>query len=287
MAYSYYLALAFICVSVGLVTYQLAPVYLARLKKTPEPKFALIEKIVYRLSTIFIDVPSKRILYMFLALFCGLSVLGLVATKSIIGLFSGAAMAIILPAFIVKIIEMRRRSAFKGQLVDALMILSSSLRAGLSLIQAIEELTGEMPAPLSQEFGLLLRENHMGVPLEEAFMHLRERMKVEDLDLIITAILVARDTGGDLTQTFSRLTFTIREKEKLIGRVKSLCTQGKLQGIVMIFLPIFFAFAVFGMNKDFFNTMTQDKTGQFLIVYAVVSEIIGAYLIMKLSKIEV
>ncbi|HDZ76681.1 MAG TPA: hypothetical protein ENH41_01185 [Candidatus Omnitrophica bacterium] len=298
-----YLALGFIFASVGLVSYQLVPICQNRLKgkmgklrkaqskvdmsKIRMPKVAAVDKISKRLQAIFIEIPSQRLFQMYIGSLIGFSVLGLIFTRSILGAGVGFSIALIAPSIVIKQIEAKRKRDFTTQLVDTLMIFSSSLKAGLSLIQAMEEVVTEMPAPISQEFSLVTRENRMGVPLEEALVHLKDRMQVEELDLVITAILVARETGGNLTRTFSRLTSTIREKSKLIGRVKSLCTQAMLQGYIMIMLPIAFAIMVFGFNPGFFTIMIEDKVGQALLAYAIISEIIGAFLIFKLSKIEV
>lgn len=140
---------------------------------------------------------------------------------------------------------------------------------------------------MSQEFNLLIRENRMGVGIEDCLQHLRKRMRSDDMDLIITAILVARETGGDLTTTFRQLVFTIRERDKLLGKVKALTVQGRMQGLVMSLLPVAFAAFAFKTNPHFFDVMLKDKTGQFLIAYAIVSYIIGIFLIKVFSKVEV
>lgn len=240
-----------------------------------------------RLSAIFITVSRPKLLRMYLASFVILGIIGIILFKNIIGLVVGCVIAAILPKLMVRQLEAKHKSLFSSQLVDALMILSSSLKAGLSLIQAIEEVVTELPAPISREFDLVMRENRMGVPLEEALLHLKNRMELEELNLVVTAILVARETGGDLTQTFAQLTLTIREKKKLHGRVNALCVQAKLQGIIMGLLPIGFAIFVCSMNPGYFNKMLQESVGQALLGYAVVSEIIGLILIKKLSRIEV
>ena len=90
-----------------------------------------------------------------------------------------------------------------------------------------------MPNPISQEFSLVIRQIQMGISLEEAMTKLKKRMNIDELDMVVTAMMVARETGGDLTQTFSRVVYTIQERNKLIGRVKALCIQAKLQGAIM------------------------------------------------------
>jgi tight adherence protein B len=181
----------------------------------------------------------------------------------------------------------KRRRDFSNQLVDGLMLLSGSLKAGMSLNQSFEVLVEELPPPISDEFALLVRENHMGVPLEDCMLHLKERMPVDDLDLITTAIGIARETGGDLTEIFSQLVFTIREKAKLQGRVRALTVQGRLQGVIMGMLPIVFGIVIYFINPQNFEILLQERIGRILLVWAVAWEIIGLILIKKLSRVEV
>jgi len=145
----------------------------------------------------------------------------------------------------------------------------------------------EMPAPISHEFALVVRENKMGVDLSDCLAHLKQRMPVEDLDLINTAIGIVRDTGGDLTEVLENLVFAIREKKKLGDRVRALTVQGRLQGYIMMVLPIGFSIFIYFVNPHNFEIMLQDKLGQTLLTWAVISEAIGIIFIKKLSKIEV
>jgi tight adherence protein B len=180
-----------------------------------------------------------------------------------------------------------RKNKFQDQLVDGLMVLSSALKSGMSLNQAVEILVEEMPSPLNEEFALVMQENRMGVPLEECLQHLKQRMPLDDLGLITSAIGVARETGGDLTEIFSQLVFTIREKNKLERKVRTLTVQGRLQGVIMGILPVGFAFFISRVNPESFNVLLNTRVGQMLLVYAVASEIIGVILIKKLSRVEV
>ena len=186
-----------------------------------------------------------------------------------------------------KNLALMRRLKFQGQLVDALMILSSALKAGMSLNQSFEILVEEMPVPMSEEFSLVVRENSMGVPLDECLDHLRKRMPLDDLGLITAAVSVARETGGNLTEIFSQLVITIRDKIKLERKVRALTVQGWLQGVIMSILPVAFALFVKTINPETFNIMLNNRLGQTMLVYAVCSEIIGVFLIKKLSKVEV
>ena len=204
----------------------------------------------------------------------------------VLGALIGLTIGFLIPSIAVKKMIIARKQKFNSQISDGLMILSSCLKGGLSLLQAIEALVEELPVPISQEFGLILRENKMGVPLEESFEKLNKRLPSEELNLLTTAILVSRETGGDITQLFGTLITTIRAKLKLVDNVKTLSMQGKIQGVVMSFLPIGFAMMVYSFNPHYFDVMLSNPTGRALLVYAVVSEIIGIFLIRVFSKMN-
>ncbi|MDD5574447.1 MAG: type II secretion system F family protein [Candidatus Omnitrophica bacterium] len=240
-----------------------------------------------RLKEMFLDMdPQKLFLLNVISptVFC---IVGLAILKSLMGALAGLAVGFAIPALIVKNMIFARKARFAVQITDGLMILSSCLKGGLSLLQSIEALVEELPAPISQEFGLILRENKMGIPLEESFENLNKRMPSEELNLLTTAILVARETGGDITLLFGRLIDTIRVKSKLNENVKTLSMQGKIQGIVMSMLPIAFAILVVSFNPNYFDIMLSSPVGRGLMVYAAISECIGMYMIRMFSRINV
>jgi tight adherence protein B len=108
----------------------------------------------------------------------------------------------------------------------------------------------------------------------------------EDLDMIVTSILVARETGGDLTETFTQLVYTIREKKKLDRKIRTLTVQGRLQGLIMALLPIGFAIFLYKIQPQSLETMLKEEMGRILLVYAFVSWVIGAVLIRKFCKVD-
>ena len=235
----------------------------------------------------FVKVPAKKLFLIHTLAPLAAAAIGFLLTGKLFIALISAAFGLVLPTIIIKRLDVNRKRKFQAQLVDSLMILSSSLKGGLSLLQSIETVVEEMPAPISQEFALVLRENKMGIPLDESLEGLNRRMKSDELNLITTAISVARETGGNLPQTFTQLIYTIREKTKLMGKIRTLTTQGRLQGAIMSFLPIGFAGVVYSLNPRFFDIMLQNQLGQFLLGYALVSQLIGIFLIMKFSRVEV
>jgi len=197
-----------------------------------------------------------------------------------------ALIGFLFPGIYTKLLIAKNRKRFEDQLIDALMIMASSFRGGLSLIQAMESVTEEMPDPIQQEFLTVLGENKMGVNLDEALKHLHNRMPSAALQQMNTAILLARETGGNLPAIFSRIVNVIREQKRILGQIETLTIQGKIQGVVMSLLPVMFFFVIFSTNPSFFEHMFASKLGRIMLIYACFSEVIGAGMIWKICSFK-
>jgi tight adherence protein B len=132
----------------------------------------------------------------------------------------------------------------------------------------------------------VLGENKMGVSLEESLNHLYNRMPSPALQQVITAILLARETGGNLPAIFTRIVSSIREHRKIQSQIETLTLQGKIQGVVMSLLPIGFFFVIYSTNPSFFQHMFKSPTGRAMLIYATFSEVIGAFMIWKISTFK-
>ncbi|MCM8779752.1 MAG: type II secretion system F family protein [Candidatus Omnitrophica bacterium] len=255
-----------------------------RIKTAHEEK---ISKAAKDLDEMFVAVQKKKVFLYVTVTPLILGLVGYVLTRNLIIAAGFALFGISLPSFVIKTYERRRRGKFSAQLIDALMLLTASLKAGLSLTQAFEELVEEMAPPLSQEFNLVIKELNMGISFDEALLHLRKRMRSEDLDLIVTAISIARETGGQLPAVFSKLVYTIKERQTLRGKVSALTIQAKLQGLIMSLLPVIFVVVVYRFNPEHFQLFLKDNLGRMLLIYAIISQFIGILLIVKFSRVEV
>jgi tight adherence protein B len=219
----------------------------------------------------------------------GFSIAGLVFSPPgfrFAGVCAGVIAGIVLPNIWIKHLINQRKNKFKDQMMDALMIMSSSFRGGLSLIQAIETVVDEMPDPLHHELSIVLGENKMGVALDETLSRLYKRMPSPGLQQMITAILLARETGGNLPAIFSRIIQSIRERKKVEQNLKTLTVQGKLQAIVMTGLPILFIGAVSGSNPTFFDPMLKTPTGHKAIFACAILWTLGALSVIKISSFD-
>ena len=239
------------------------------------------------LDAMYIAMPAQNILY--LSLLCALLVAGAVAiaTGSLIGGAILAAPAFAAPRVILWYLKRRRDDLFGIQLVDALMNISSGLRAGFSLPQALEMIHREMPNPISQEFRLVCQELRLGVLMEDELANLHKRMPLPDVDLMVTAIVIVRDVGGNLSEVFDNIAHTIRERHRIEGKINALTAQGRLQAVVVSLIPIFIAGALLVVAPDFFQPMLTTAVGWLLIAAILVLEIIGALWIRRIVRIDV
>ncbi|MFA5144936.1 MAG: type II secretion system F family protein [Candidatus Omnitrophota bacterium] len=278
------LILILLFASVYLIAQPIIPFVTDKLQRAQAKKVSQAEK---QLDEMFLLVKREKLfLYYTLSpvVLAGLAML--LFHQVVIAVIAGAV-GFLLPAFVIKQMEIQRKEKFLNQLVDGLMIVSSSLKGGLSFIQAIEVLVEEMPPPISQEFGLILRENKIGLTLEDSLKRLNDRLKMNELGLVINSILVARETGGDLTKVFSKLCSTFRDNHKLKENIRTLTLQGRLQGIIMSVLPIVFVWWVLTFNRQHFDIMLNTEQGRMLLLVAVVLQIVGVLLIRKFSMVRI
>jgi len=234
------------------------------------------------------DIPLRGEEYLFLWLLSGLlpGLLGVLLNGRLASGVILSFIGLILPPLLVKRAEEKKIIKFNLQLVDALAILSNSLRASYSFHQSIELVSREMPAPLGKEFARTFREVNLGTPLEEALNNMGKRIASEDLQLIITAVLIQRQVGGNLAIILDNISETIRDRIRIQGEIKTLTAQGKISGLVIGCLPFIIVVILMLMNPKFLEPLFQSSMGIMLIIWGLVSEVIGIILIRKITAID-
>jgi len=205
---------------------------------------------------------------------------------AVFGLIAGG-LALNSPRLILVVLRRRRLQRFSLQLVDALLTMSNALRAGFSILQAFESVVKEGLNPIAQEFGVFLQQTRLGVRFEDALESLDRRVGSEDLTLMVTAIITARQTGGNLTEVFERIASTIRERMRVQGRIRSLTAQGRLQGLVVGAMPILLGFALTALDPQMMMAFFSSMPGMMMLVLIGILELIGALLIRKIVNIDV
>ena len=172
-------------------------------------------------------------------------------------------------------------------MVDALQLLSNGVRAGLSVPQAIGMIVDEMPAPISQEFNILLQQNRIGMPLEECFENLAKRVTLEDNDMFVSAVNILRETGGNLAETFDTIVDVIRERVRLQQKVDTFTAQGMFQGMTIGAMPYMLGFVYYLQDPNSMTPLFTTPVGLIMLFLAVVLDIAGIYVIMKIVKIKI
>jgi tight adherence protein B len=271
-----------ICLGVTLFTYfgvPLATKVMMDVNRNRARKFA----VEMDRSMLQDDIRKVTVFYVVGPIILGLAGFLFLPRSPVLGGVAGFILGFVGPRFYANMLMGQRRKQFDTQLVDALMIMSSSFRGGLSLIQSMEAVAEEMPDPIRAEFSIVLGENKMGVTMDDAMNRLYGRMPSPALQQMISAILLARETGGNLPLIFSRIVNSIRERRKIEENLTVLTLQGKLQAAVMSGLPIMFFIMVNATNPRYFQIMITTGTGRMLLVVCAVLWLIGTFFIIKIS----
>lgn len=180
-----------------------------------------------------------------------------------------------------------RLHKMEGQLVEMLQMLSSGLRAGFGLLQAMEASAEQIPAPLSVEIRRMLRDTAMGASVEQALAAMNERVGSPDFDIVITAILIQRSVGGNLAEILDNVAHTMRERERIKGEIRTLTSQQRMTGYVIGGIPIGLLIIFYMISPDFTGLLFTDPLGRLMLTGAVVSEVIGYLIIQRIVNIEV
>lgn len=251
-----------------------------------------VDFVMEQLDNMFKEVDRRVVFWGIIACSFGLGLLVFVLflpklfLSSVLGIIAfiiGAKIPRPFIAFLVK----RRNKIFNQQLMDGLALMSNALKSGLSVNQAIGILVEEMPNPLSQEFNLILSQNKVGVPLEDAFRNLAERIPLEDVEMFVTSIIVLRETGGNLAETFDTIVHTIRERHKVEGKISAMTKQGRLQGGVVAMMPFVLGFIFYTLDPEHIKPLFTHWIGILMLLLMLTLQIVGALLIKKIVTIRV
>ncbi len=181
----------------------------------------------------------------------------------------------------------KRLKQFAVQLPDALDMLGRALRAGQSLSAGFSLVANEMPAPLGKEFGRVFDEQNLGVPLNESLTNLTDRVPNLDLKFFATAVILQRQTGGDLAEILDKISALIRQRFQIWGQIQALTGEGRLSGIVLMALPVVLFLAVYKLNPDYFMVLFTDPLGKKMLAAAIFLQVLGALVIRKIVNIKV
>lgn len=218
--------------------------------------------------------------------FLGLAFGLLMLSNALLMAIPGGVIGFFAPSFYLGMKKSGRQQAFQRQLVDCLGLISNSLKAGYSFLQAVELVSREAPSPSKDEFARMLREHSLGLPLDDAMDSMAKRLESNDFDLTVTVVLIQRQVGGNLAEILDNIATTIRERIKLIGTINALTSQGKMGGMVITGLPFGLYGIMYLMNPDVMSMLHKHMYGYIAIVIGLIMQSMGAFVIYNLLQVE-
>jgi tight adherence protein B len=250
--------------------------------------------LVERLGTMFIEVDPQTVLLGLFACSFGIGLLVFLAFLSaglwIPGLFFAVAFTAVgwkLPRPVVDWFYRRRVEKLVLQMVDGLNLMSNGMKSGLTVVQSLGLVTQEMPNPIRQEFNLILSQNRLGVPLEEAFNNFAIRIRNDDVEMFVTAINILKETGGNLAETFDTIVLTIRERIKVEKKIAAMTAQGFYQGMFVMAVPPILGVVFYQSDPEFMRPLFTTAIGWVIIFVILLLEVVGFFVIMRIIKIDV
>jgi tight adherence protein B len=245
------------------------------------------EKLQMKLSSAYWPVTDTE--YILLRIFgTGLAfVLGwFVLDNFLVGIFL-AAIAIMLPTILLDRSIARRQKKFQEQLLDILILIQGAVKSGYGLMQALDLAVKEIPAPASEEFGRVLREVRLGYTLERALLNLSDRMENDDLQIVVTAIIINAQVGGNLSTVLEATISTIRDRMHLQGEVRALTSYARYVGNFLTMMPFLAGLIIFLINRTYFDSLRTSLLTQVLFIGALFGVFIGNLWLRRIAQIKV
>lgn len=239
------------------------------------------------LGDLFIFMDYKKLVYVNIGAFLFVPVVVWVITLNPILAAISLLLPIFAPKLIVNFIRKRRLERFRYQFPDALVMISSSMRAGASLSVALENLVRESKPPLNQEFALMLRNQRLGVSFDDALVKMEERIPLQEFSLFSAGTRISREVGGNLADMLDALADTLFKTLQTEGKIKSLTSQGKMQGVVMAGLPLLLMFALNLLEPVAMHPLFHSLLGWGVLTLIAVMEFMGYMFIRKITDIDV
>lgn len=230
--------------------------------------------------------PSRLIMFSVMAGMLGALSASIVTTIIPIMLLVGLAIAS-LPFLHVWWRRKKRFDHFLEHLPDALDLISRALSAGHAFSEALHMVSTEMPEPIASEFRKTYEEQNLGLSLKLALENLTQRIPLLDLRMCVTAVLIQRETGGNLAEILEKVAYTIRERFRIMGDLKTLTTSSRMSAWLLCALPIFVAIAVTVMNPEYMSVLWKDPRGHYLIAAAMFMQVTGMLIVKKILNIRI
>jgi len=230
--------------------------------------------------------PGKLLLISIVSGLAFLEVAGILTGHWIFAVCVGIPAAF-LPLIFVAIKRVRRLGAFEREFPEVIELLSRSVRAGHSFAAGMEIVATDLPEPAASEFRVTFDEQRFGLPVRDALLNLCERIPLVDVRLFVIALLVQKETGGNLAEILDNLAHVIRERFRIAGEVRVRTAQGRLTASILILLPLFMIIALGVIDPAYVNLLFTEQLGQTMVAVAAGLQIIGGIIVWRIVKIKV
>ncbi len=245
------------------------------------------KRIQMQLTRAHVLLKAEEFITICIIVFSGLGFLAFITTNSMLNTFGAGILGWIIPVMVLKSRIKKRLKLLNEQLGDAIVLISNSLKAGYSFFQAVDTVAKEMTGPIAEEFTFLQKEINLGLTTEKGLENLVSRAASDDLELVVTAVQIQRQVGGNLAEVLDNISSTIRERVKIKGEVKTITAQGRMSGMVIALLPAALGFILFLINPEHIGMLFSDSIGIAILCFSIMMELIGIYFISKIVKIEI
>ena len=248
--------------------------------------------VLEKLETMFVETDSKKVTLTMIAISFGpgFLIFFILLPNLILGMILGGIVTILgwqVPRYIIQYLFKKRSDLFVSQMVDGLTLLSNGVRSGLTVPQSMERVVENLPAPINQEFGLVLSQMRLGLSLEEALNNLGERVPMPDVQMFVTTVNILKETGGDMSETFSIIVETIRERQKIQKKIEALTAQGLMQGVIMTLVPFVLMIGFLIFDPEYVMPMFSTTFGIILLFIMLILQAIGGVVIKRVVTIKV
>lgn len=240
-----------------------------------------------KLTQAYVMMRVEEFIGLSLLIGLGFGLLLFLATRNYLLAILGLIIGFKLPDLYISSIKKKRMKKLNSQLPEALAIISNGLRAGFSFTQAMSVAANELESPIRDEFMKIIRDNSIGKTMDEALMGFSERTDDEDIDMFVTALIIQRKVGGNLTEILDTIADTIRDRMRIRGEIKTLTAQGRFSALVISALPFFVAIMLFFLNKEYILELFKNPIGIFMVIAAVVMQVVGIFIISRMANIEI
>ena len=240
-----------------------------------------------RISQAGLTMKAGKLILISACLFAGTTVIvGLFTPMLLVGILIGICVGLI-PYGVVMYLRQKRLRAFEERFPEALDLLGRAVRAGHAFTTGLEMIAKESPEPIASEFRTTFEEQNFGLPLRDALLNMTERIPSIDVRFFVTALLIQKETGGNLAEILDGLAQVIRDRFRIYREVRVRTAQGRLTAGILIALPIFMMLLLMVMNSNYMGVLFHDPRGQLALTVAGIMQVIGSLVIWKIIHIEV